>query len=363
MDEIKLILKKIYNVAGTDCFPIPPGDYKHNAILPKDFLCYQSVVEQVFADMGKGTINSIKKNFFPDLEKMGFLARGRVRMSTTGKLVLHGKLNTAAVELIKAETLIDSYKKFTDGIDKLFGNKLSELADMLYLSDYANELISIYEFMFILSDDNEDIDKIALLASYRCLKKHKRTKVINLIKEYANPKNFKGDKTSKRDFHNWKNQAQQIMRLMKTTVYFAVDQNKSFRLNVGSTGFFQAPGKRSEVPKREYFKFHRVSKRDKFELHHIVPIASARNKNEAKLIDDYRNLLYIHRGKHKEISRKGNINVVLSIDRRKAVFASFDSDTIKAINNKDAFYAKEKHKIKKVAKYNAELLEAIFEFP
>ena len=259
--------------------------------------------------------------------------------------------------------MIDKYKKFTDAIDKLFGNKISELVEMINLSNYRKSEISIYEFMFILSDKNEELDKIELLDSYRKLKKYKRRKVISLLKEYAKPENFEGNKTARRDFHNWKNQAQQMMSLLRTTVYFEVDQNKYFRLNVGKTGFFQPLSKRSDIPKRRYFDFHKIRKRDRFELHHIVPISSARNREEAKMIDDHLNLIYIHRGKHKAISKNRNRTVVLTIYPKEAIFSDFENEEkVKTINDKDALYTTEQKKIKKIAKYNRDLLKAIFEF-
>ncbi len=261
LNDIGLILQNIYDVVGTDYFTIPPGDYAKDDELPEYARHYQAIVDRINSGLGRGTINSIKKNFFPDLEKMGFLAREKIKINETGKTIFHGRLTIRAVEFIEADILIDRYKKFTDAIDRLFGSRISELATMLHLSDYMNDKISIYEFMFIFSDDNEGIDKIKLLDSYRSLRKYEQRKVIKLVKAYANPQNFEGNKTAKRDIHNWKNQAQQIMGLLKTTVYFEVDNNRFFRLNVGNTGFFHRSTRRSAIPKRKYFSFHEVEKK------------------------------------------------------------------------------------------------------
>ena len=363
LDDISSILENIHRISGTDYFAIPPGDYKKDTKLPNGFQKFQAIIIGIHSEMGRGTINSIKKNFFPDLEGMGFLLREKKKLGRKGRTILHGKLTSSAVEFINAAILIDKYKKFTDAIDKLFGNKISELVETINLSDYRDSPISIYEFMFILSDKNEDIDKIQLLDSYRRLEKYKRRKLISLLQEYAKPENFEGNKTARRDFHNWKNQAQQMMSLLRTTVYFEVDQNKYFRLNVGKTGFFQPLSKRSDIPKRRYFDFHKIRKRDRFELHHIVPISSARNREEAKMIDDHLNLIYIHRGKHRAISKNQNKTVVLTIYPKEAIFSDFeDEQQVKTINDKDALYTTEQKKIKKIAKYNRDLLKAIFEF-
>ena len=364
MEEVEIILGEIHNVTGTNHFAIPPGDYASNHELGESFKDYKRIVNQINSKMGRGTINSLKKNFFPDLQKMGFLARERMVLHQNSQPVWHGNLTSSAIEMIEAgNDLIKKYKKFTDSIDKLFGRKISDLAETIHLSDYANDAISIYEFMFILSDNSENLDKIKLLGSYRALKEHSKREVKSLIKKYANPDNFSGKKNEKRDFHNWKNQAQQIMNLLKTTVYFEVDQNKYFRLNASSTGFFKKPVRRSVIPKREYFNFHKVQKREKFELHHIVPISVARNKEEAKNIDDYKNLIYIHQMKHKLISKNRNRNVVLYVDPNEVVFSDFENEnSIKAVNEESAIYSKDTGKIAKMMKHNKELIKSIFDF-
>lgn len=353
LDDINLILEKIHIIADTGYFVIPPGDYPDSSRLDGDYEAYQKIVDEINTGMGRGTLNSIKKNFFPDLEKMGFLQRLDIDNQP------NGKLTESAVNLLKADMLIDRYKIFTDGVDKLFGDRLSELAEMLHLSDYSGDLISINEFMLIFTDENS-IDKIGLLDSFRCLARHKSESAIELLKKYASPDNFDGDKSQKRDYHNWKNQSQQILNLLKTTVYFTVEPNHGFSLNIGNTGFFQQRGARSSIPKREYFEIHDVSKRDQFELHHVVPIAVARNREEAKLIDDHRNLLYLHKDKHREIKRK---QVALDIDRQKAKFSSLDANgSVVAWNGKDASHSEKCNVIKNISDYNAKILSAIFNY-
>ena len=361
LHDIKNILEQIHSVCGTSYFAIPPGDYRSDSVLIGEFECFQIIVNHINSKIGRGTINSIKKNFFPDLEKMGFISRQKIKKKS--HFVLYGKLTSDACEFISAQSLVDKYKKFTDGIDKLFGNRISELAEIIHTSDYAKDVIDIYEFMFIFSDESENIDKIKLLDSYRSLKAFQITKIIDLIKRYANPENFYGNKTSQKDFHNWKNQAQQIFNLLKTTVYFEVDSNHCFRLNIGNTGFFQQSAIRSSIPKKEYFKFHQVSKRNNFELHHIIPISQARNGKEAKMIDDYRNLIYIYRKTHKEISKNRNRTVVLTIDPQNATFTDFDHKTIiTAQNQKDALYSIDSIKTGEIQKHNSSLLLSIFEY-
>ncbi len=128
------------------------------------------------------------------------------------------------------DNLVEVYGLFTAGVDQLFGHRISHRAETIYYSDFRTDKISIYEMMFLLSDPNPDLDKIALLKARRSLSKLQWRKVIGLAKAYADPRRFDGDKTTKRDFANWKNEAQQVLGLLKTTIYFEADSD-GFKLN------------------------------------------------------------------------------------------------------------------------------------
>ena len=359
LEIMQSIMQAIFDVVGRGGFVIPPGDlkdYLSEEDAYKNFPDYKEIVHKVAPKIGKGGFNSVKKNFFPDMDRMGFLKRSEDKRI--------GELTQNGVDLIKDDSIFGRYKKFTDAIDKLLGSNASNLAETIHRSEYAHDAISIYEFMFIFSDTDESQDKIEILDSYRSLGRAKQERVKDLIKKYANPRNFEGNKTQKRDFNNWKNQAQQIFKLLKATVYFEVKGNDYFRLKGGDMGFFEnTVSKRSTIPKKEYFEFHNVEKRNKFELHHIIPISHARNIREARIIDNYRNLIYLHKSSHKKITRAGNKNVILNINPTEATFSGFgEAKPIKAKNEVDALYTKEQNKINKVAKHNADLLQSIYDF-
>ncbi len=358
LDEIKAIIESIHEVVGTGSFAIPPGDHKKDTDLGDDYKDFQEILDKVYSKIDKCTINSLKKNFFPDMDRMGFLDRPKTGI---GRRV-SGKLTEQGIALISKENnLLTTYKIFTIGLDKLFGDGMSQIAQILSLSDYRNETIGIYELMFILSDRDKKIDKIGLLTEYRKLKPYQKDKVKKLLKSYAIPKKFDGDKKKKRDFHNWKNAAQQMLSVMKSTVYFEVELNKGFRLNVSSTGFFTKPAKRSSVPKKDYFRYHKIDKKEKFELHHIIPLLQAKNREQGKLIDDYRNLIYINRPTHKKITKAGNKHVKLQMNPADVDFVLLDkTNSISAKNDISASYSKEAPMIKKVLGYNVKLLKSIY---
>ena len=91
------------------------------------------------------------------------------------------------------------------------------------------------------------------------------------------------------------------MSLFKMTIYFQVYDNQ-FSLNTGKDfGLFEMT--RREEPKRKYFKEHKTKKQKNYELHHIIPFSYIRNREELKLIDNFQNLIYLHKEKHKEIKK------------------------------------------------------------
>lgn len=273
---------------------------------------FAGIVRDINAATGKATTNSLKKNVFPDLDRMGLLERCNPRGEPISgrQSVASARLSVAGKDFATSDKLIERYNFFTKGVDELFSGRISEIAELIYYSNYRAEKISIYELMFILSDESESVDRVALLDAYRSLPKVSRGKLIELIKAYADPGRFEGNKTAKRDFNNWKNEAQQILGLLSTTIYFEAD-NTGFKLRTGQLGVFEVAPKRSQTAKVEYFRAHGVQRAQSYELHHIVPFRSARNKTEFKLVDDYRNLLYVHKLKHKEIGEWNEKHVVL----------------------------------------------------
>ena len=202
---------------------------------------FSRIVAEVNALTGKMTTNSIKKNVFPDLDRMGLIVRcDKDGVPVMGRRpVATARLSDTGLALAESIKLIERYDVFTKAVDRLFSNRISELAELVYYSDFRADKISIYELMLILSDEDDTVDKIALLKAYRSLPKVSRGKAIDLIKAYADPARFDGNKTAKRDFNNWKNEAQQILGLLSTTIYFEAD-NKGFKLRTGQLGVFEA---------------------------------------------------------------------------------------------------------------------------
>lgn len=362
LERLLKILQGIFSTVGMERFRIPLGDDDGR----RDPNCepYYRMVKQVKINSGIGTINSLKKNFFVDFQRMGLLKRfdisGYRLVGTEKGQVYHGQLTDRAHRLINS-TLTERYKIFTDALDDLFSNETANIANTLYYSDYKNDRIHLDEFMLIMTDDRPEIrdKKIDLLDSWRSLERFQQIRAIDYIKEYCNPDNFYGDKTQRRDYGNWKNESQQIFSLLKNTVYFDISNN-TLRLNTGRYGIFTDSRiqTRTESAKTDYFNKHGIAKRDKCELHHVIPFSSARNKTEFQLIDDWMNLVYLSSSKHEEFPKNRNRNIILFISPGLLSFKDFDENLIVSRNGINSWYSE--GEAPHMLKHNRELLKTVY---
>lgn len=356
----------IYTNAGADMFDIHVGDDKGER-QPQASLYYK-IVDEIKSKVGKGTINSVKKNTFPDIARMGFLDRydkkGRKVLEGAGRATIYSvKLSMLGIKFAEASAF-EKIKLFTDGIDILTKNAASELVELLYLNDYGIDSIDILEFMYILSDDRKEIstnDKMRLLLEYRRLSIYQKAKINEQLQNFCNPQNRKEfeNKTLLRDYSNWKNESQQIYSLLANSTYFKVEDNKLI-LNTGNYGLFDAQAKRGEKAKSEYFKQHNVKKHSGYELHHIIPFSKAQNKSDALYVDDYKNLIYLADKKHDEFTMTGSKNVILQLmaNHKDLLFMDFDNVGILVDMHKDAMVSPTL--IPVIKQYNEKLLKKFY---
>lgn len=365
-DYFSNLVSIIYSVAGNTIFEIHIGD-DNGEKQPQAFMYYK-IVDKIKESVGKGTINSIKKNTFPDIARMGFLDRYDKRgIKITEKNSRHGVFSVGLSELgvkFANASAFEKIKLFTDGIDILTKNTASELVELLYLNDYGIDRINILEFMYILSDDRDSItenDKLRLLIDYRRLSNSEKIKVDEYLKLFCNPSNRKqfNNKTLLRDYSNWKNESQQIYGLLANSTYFKVEGDFLI-LNTGNYGLFDAKANRGAKAKSEYFGKHNISKTDGYELHHIIPFSKAQNKNDAVFIDDFKNLIYLSHNKHDEFTISGSKNVIMKYTENNPniLFMDFDDSFILVDINKDALISESLLPI--VKSYNQQLLKKFY---
>lgn len=191
------------------------------------------------------------------------------------------------------------------------------------------------------------------------MSKHQKKFLIYKIQKYCNPDNFSGNKTQKRDFHNWLNETQQIISLLSQMSYFEYDEEKRrLFIKIGKNGIYKdnAKLKRSIREKRNYFKEHGILKSDGFELHHIVPLCWAKNISEFQILDNWQNLVYIDAFSHAQITHNNNANVILNFTDVYVIFIDFNNKEIKCKKDINILYDNSKENI--MLQYNKKLLEA-----
>lgn len=365
-DYFSNLVSVIYDVAGASIFDIHIGDDKGER--QQQAYTYYKVVERIKACVGKGTINSVKKNTFPDIARMGFLNRydkdgEKIIEGTSRSGVYSVGLSELGVKFAKA-TAFEKIKLFTDGVDILTKNAASELVELLYLNDYGIDKIDILEFMYILSDDRKEItsnDKLRLLLDYRRLTTAEKNKLDENLKAFCDPQNRRDfdNKTLLRDYGNWKNESQQIYGLLANSTYFKVEGTELI-LNTGNYGLFSAQANRGAKAKTDYFKNHNVNKTVGYDLHHIVPFAKAQNKSDAVFVDDFKNLIYLSDKKHAEFTISGSKNVILKYTQNNpnVLFMDFNDSFIIVDITKDALFSPSLLPI--VKEYNIQLLKKFY---
>ncbi len=371
----KSLLQTIYEVAGDDVFGIHVGD--DNGERQENANVYYQVVDAIKIVAGKGTINSIKKNTFPDLARAGLLDRydkNKVRIIESFSIgedkpmqkrssVCYVGLSDLGLKFVKAKTEFERRKYYTDAVDALTKNAASDIVEILSTDERFDNL-NILEFMYILSDDRAGIhynDKLLLLTDYRKLSQEQKEKVSSLLKLYCDPKKNIGTKTNARDYGNWKNESQQIFGLLSNSTYFKVIEDNLI-LNNGEYGLFVQSAKRSQKPKDEYFRYHNIKRNSHYELHHIIPFKRAVTQQDAQFIDDERNLIYLSTEKHAEFTATQNINIRASYSYPNILFLQLDNiEHIITVNldKHDALMSVEN--IKDMVGYNRLLLKKFYQ--
>jgi hypothetical protein len=196
--------------------------------------------------------------------------------------------------------------------------------------------ISYIEMSLFTSFVGESVDEIRLtsddikrlLREYNNLSVYQRKDIVNQLQQYCNSTMCERNKKNKRDWHNWMNESQQIINLLGQTVFFE-HKGGILYLRTSSDGVF-AGGRleRSKIEREKYYKEHDVCKRLGFELHHIVPLCWAKSKEEFRVLDCWKNLVYIDAYSHAKITQQDNKNVVLDFHGTKALFSNFGGNVI-----------------------------------
>ncbi|MDR0643331.1 MAG: hypothetical protein LBG05_00255 [Treponema sp.] len=322
----------------------------------------------VVSKIHKGTQDAMRKNYFVDFHRMGFIARYDKKKNSivpfaSGK-IKYVSLTKQGQRLINATDLEEQHFVFSKGIDSMLGGYINLLLEIFRTPDYGIETITIYEYMFFVSAVHSntafEIDTqrcVEYIKLYRTLSRGQREAVVNILKEKMQPKNYLGNKIEKRDFYNWWNKAEQLFSVITQTVYFEERENKLIPRELRN-----AKGERTTLVKLsrsisekfEYFTNHKVSKFIGFELHHVVPLSWAESREQFILLDVWINMVYIDAFSHAKITQNNNNNVQMEHEGTTVILNDLIGNNVELVLNNNIMYSPDK--LNDMLDYNTKLL-------
>lgn len=322
---------------------------------------------------GIGTQDAMRKNLFVDLHRMGLINRfdkeQKILDPFARSSVKYVSLSELGYKLITAKTILDQEFVFSKAIDTLLSGSIDMILDILRDTDYGLDYISLYEYQFFVSaigvvnsTFNITSDKaVELIKSYRSLANTQRQAVVETLKNDLEPEKFTGNKIKKRDFHNWRNEAQQVYALLNQTVYFE-QRGEQLVLRTGKNSFSYIDTTkrldRSLNEKYQYFVNHKIKgKINGFELHHVIPLAWSESQNHFRLLDRWQNMVYIDAFSHAQITQNKNRNVVMDFNNNDMILSDYSNNNVYLKEKENIAY--DPFKKNDLSEYNHELLKTV----
>jgi len=371
MEQVVGMLKILYDLVGTSRMKLRTTDLSKRPFNTADEYTYAEYTNLVNQKYGKSTQDSIRKNLFVDFHRMGLIDRhdinGNVLDPYANGAKHYASITKLGLEIIdETKTALERHMIFSRCLDNILKGMATDMLDVLGEIDD----ISLDEYTFFVSFARQELNGknynletlIDYTKEYRALSRFQKNAVVDIVQNYCNPKNFIGDKTAKRDYHNWKNEGQQVFALLGMTAYFEYDQRSSklqFMVKQGSVFTTQADItklKRSLLEKHQYLSEHKLRRKLGYELHHVVPLLWAKSAIQFFILDKWQNMIYIDGFSHAKITQSGNKHVRLAFSDKDILLSDMYDDEIKLIRNDNILYSLDKKEI--MLSTNEELLES-----
>jgi hypothetical protein len=330
---------------------------------------YAKFCEKVKDITGIGTQDAMRKNLFVDFHRMGFINRykrnGEKILPFKRGIVKYISITKQGLRFIKTTGIEEQFFMFSKGIDLMLGGYINTLLEIFRSHEYNIDSVSLHEYMFFVSaihsntafeiDTQKCIDYISL---YKTLSRGQQNAVVELLKNKMNPKTYSGNKR-KRDFGNWKNKTQQLFSIITQTVYF---ERREYKLmprelrNIKGEPTTMIKLSRSISEKFEYFAQHKVGKARilGFELHHVVPLSWAESREQFKLLDVWKNMVYIDAYNHAKITQNNNNNVKMDNENTTIILSDFIGNNVRLLLDINIMYLPDN--LPKMLEYNTKLL-------
>ena len=368
LERISVILNLLndFSNAKKQLLRIRTTDTKNRPLNEPEEFEYAKFTERVKIEIGIGTQDSLRKNFFVDFQRMGLINRyseeKELLGAFSGSPVYYVDLSNLGLQFITSSPQNQNFI-YSKALNNYLPGYIDNLIDLMTDEIEPLKYITPEEFMFFVSGINCGFDFSItyrecheLIQSYRLLSPTQRKGLNDFLKSSLKPENFKGNKKQQRDFHNWKNKADQMFAILSESVYF--EKHKDYLVLTKKNGLFEDATKlvRSIQQKGEYFKNHGVGKQIGFELHHIIPLAYAVDVSSFKALDNWKNMLYIDGHKHSIITQQGSKHIFLS-SRGNDLLLSDLVDVIELLYQKNVIYGLRKQA--EIIRHNKELINGI----
>ncbi|WP_279128635.1 hypothetical protein [Helicobacter winghamensis] len=291
-------------------------------------------IEKSITDMG------MRKIIFVNLHRMGLIDRFNHRqvicdIGKTYRNYRYVKITQRGLEFLESKNIFEEQRNLGIALDFVFGGIVQDVLDIINALNPS--YLSVSEMMFFVSFLGKDYQGkiltkdviIEFINEFRSLKARQKV-AEDVVNEFCMPKNFSGNKTQKRDFHNWKNETQTLFDSFDLMALFEYDRQKQRLLLKANINGENITFKRSNSIKQEYFKQHEVQKDVCFELHHIVPFYYAKDIDALKAIDNWQNLIYIDANSHKifTLDKNGKKAIRLNFKDKDAVLDNLIGDEV-----------------------------------
>lgn len=225
-NKIKTIIQAIFNEVGGDFLQIRttdmskrPSNIIGEEVYAKvvDNICKSEMPQDNLGKKNQVTQDSLRKNLFVDMHRMGLIERYNKNKEPTNPYIQSNikyiRLTPLAIEFLNAQDLLRKNFCYTQALENLLQGFGAECREVMIELD--NHYLDIEEMMFFVTFLNiENFTRseiIEYIRGYRSLSRIQKEKLKELAQDYCNPNHFNGNKLEKRDYHNWKNQAQQIL--------------------------------------------------------------------------------------------------------------------------------------------------------
>ena len=375
MDKIIILLKTLDKFApNKQLMKIRTEDLSRRPANISDETVYANFVSDFSRQVDNDTQDTIRKNIFPDLHRMGLIDRydkSKIKTNPYRQTpIAYVSITDQGLKLIKASPL-DQRFIWSKALDLILGGLVDITLEILRDDDYRYENITKWEYMFFvsavnLSDDfSFSITKdecIKLIKEFRHLSFFQIRQVIDVLRETMKPERYTGNKTNQRDFHNWRNKNDRIFERFSQTVYFQVGgKNKdrevcslSTKKIVAKSGKIVEIRKRSLSEKINYYKNHEISKKiPGFELHHVVALSLSESPEQYDMFDKWQNMVYIDAFKHAQITQNRNRNVIMCTKFDDILLIDYRNNVVYLKNKKNIAYKPELQSV--MTEYNKSL--------